>query len=114
MRNRGAGRGCGTTMSGVDCHPMSLRPCVTRCDAGATDARLAENVPPREHECEGQVIRPLFAELFAEEGTGAYALPMYEDTMRAQAAECHPATNAEIPRLMERGEPTTRVRLWMH
>jgi hypothetical protein len=59
------------------------------------------------------VIRSLFAELFVEVGTGAYALPMYEDTMRAQAAECHPATNAEIPRLVEGGEPITRVRLWM-
>jgi hypothetical protein len=82
-------------------------------DPAAGDAWIAENVLLTEWEHRRDVTKSTFAKLFAETGTGQYALPLYEDAIPAQASSYHPAVKVEIPSLMERGDLISRFRIWM-
>jgi len=82
-------------------------------DPAAGDAWVAENVELNEREHHRTVTKSAFATLFAEVGTGQYALPLYEDAIPAQATAYHPAVRVEILHLMERGDSVSEFHIWM-
>jgi len=77
------------------------------------DAGVAEDVQLDAVSHRRVVTRSVATDIFAEMGTGVFAVPLYEDAMPAQARAYHPAMRLEIPRLMERGDRVSEYQITM-
>jgi hypothetical protein len=78
-------------------------------DPAAGDAWLAENVTLSASRHTKDITESPYASAFEEMGTGQFATPLREEALIAQASAYHPNIHLEIPMLMERGDPITRL-----
>ena len=72
------------------------------------DAWIAENVVLTATEHAKDVTKSALSDTFAEVGAGRFAVPMFEETLPAQAEAYNPAIKVTIPKLIERGDPISR------